>query len=310
MLPEAHTEDAFDEICDDEDALRPGVARLLRRLGVDTADLTRYPTGSLPVYAAGDRVLKLFPQVHRDEYPVEAGVLAAVAGNLPIPTPELYAAGEHDGWGYVLMRRLPGTPLASVWPHLGPGDRDRLADQLGLALGVLHSLPLPDIDGWWPTDWAEFMAGQRAACAPRQRALGLAPALAEEIPDALAALRPPTRDPVLLHTEIMAEHLLVDRDSRGWRFTGLFDFEPAMRGDAEYEFVGVGVFTARGDARFLRRLLCAYGYSDTELNPALSARLLAWSLLHYYSNLPAWLTHLPAMPPTLTAAAADLFPLS
>ncbi|GGK43022.1 phosphotransferase [Pilimelia terevasa] len=310
MLPEAHTEDAYDEICDDEDALRPGVAGLLRRLGVDPGDLTRYPTGSLPVYAAGDRVLKLFPQVHRDEYPVEAGVLAAVEGALPIPTPPLYAAGEHDGWGYVLMGRLTGTPLTDVWPRLDRQGRDRLADQLGLALGVLHSLTLPDITPWWPADWADFVATQRANCAARQRALGLAPALVASIPDALAALRPPTREPVLLHTEVLAEHLLVTPDERGWRLTGLFDFEPAMRGDPEYEFVSLGVFVARGDGRFLGRTLRAYGYTDTELTPMLSDRLLAWALLHYYSNVPAWLAQLAHRPATLAEAATALFPVA
>ena len=46
----------------------------------------------------------------------------------------------------------------------------------------------------------------------------------------------------------MREHLLVSEGPGGaWRLTGLIDFEPAMRGEREYEFVGVGVFVAAGD---------------------------------------------------------------
>lgn len=52
---------------------------------------------------------------------------------------------------------------------------------------------------------------------------------------------PPSGPPVLLHTEIMSEHLLVTQSPGGsWRLSGLLDFEPAMRGEREYEFVGAG----------------------------------------------------------------------
>jgi hygromycin-B 7''-O-kinase len=86
---------------------------------------------------------------------------------------------------------------------------------------------------------------------------------------------------VLLHTEVMREHLLVSEGPGGaWRLTGLIDFEPAMRGEREYEFVGVGVFVAEGDARFLAGTLASYGYDRDQLGPDLRRRLLAWGILH------------------------------
>ena len=63
-LPPARTEEDFDGL--DEPALRLGVRALLRDLGAG-ADPTRFATGSLPVYAAGPGVLKLFPQVHVED---------------------------------------------------------------------------------------------------------------------------------------------------------------------------------------------------------------------------------------------------
>jgi hypothetical protein len=60
--------------------------------------LTRYPAGPRPVYAAGDLVLKLFPPV--TGWPgqrIEARVLAAVAGQLPVPTPRVHASGNTTG---------------------------------------------------------------------------------------------------------------------------------------------------------------------------------------------------------------------
>ncbi len=298
--PEADDEEDFDRIARDEAALGPGVRALCAALGV-RGEPVRYPGGSLPVYAIGDVVLKLFPPVHAEELPVESGVLAAVQGRLPVPTPAVHAAGTFERWGYVLMDRMPGVPLSACWSGLGRAERDSLADQLGEAIAALHAVPVPAIDDWWPEDWPEFVAGQIAGCAGRHRALGLAPEWVAQIPDFLAGIPLGHERPVLLHTEIVAEHLLVTDG----RLTGLIDFEPALRGAPEYDFVGPAVFLADGDARFYSRLLRSYGIGP---DPELRRRLMAWTLLHFYSNLDRYLSRLPApAEPTLPALADRWF---
>jgi hygromycin-B 7''-O-kinase len=302
VWPEAFDEEDYDLVAKDEEALGPGVRALLAELGAD-GSAQRYPTGSLPVYAVGDLVLKLFPPVYADELPVEAGVLAAVQSRLPIPTPRVHRTGEFEGWGYVLMDRLRGRPLTEAWDTLS--DRDRIAGQLGATLAALHAVPPPAIPDWWPQDWDEFVADQRAACAGRHRALGLPDALARQIPAFLDGVDLGTDRPVLLHTEVMRAHLLVD--DRG-DLSGLLDFEPAMRGAAEYEFAAVGAFVSEGDARFLGRTLRAYGLPADRLDTGLRRRMFAWLLLHYYSNLPAYLDRLPApAEPTLESLADTWF---
>ena len=255
VLPPASTEEAFAAIGRDESALRPGLERLCLLLGVSADDLARFPAGSRPVYAAGDLVLKLFPPV--TTWPgnrIEAQLLAAVAAQLPTPTPQVHAAGEHDGWGYVLMSRLPGVPLDTAWDRVSAQDRNRLAAQLGETIAALHQMPLPVIKDWWPADWPSFVSQQQARRVREQRELGLPAVWADQIPEFLAAVTLPAGLPVLLHTEVMREHLLVDQGPAGaWRLSGLIDFEPAMRGEREYEFAAVGIFVAEGDARFLPR---------------------------------------------------------
>ena len=121
MLPVADTEERFAAVRGDEEVLRAGVDRLCGLLGVDTA-MSRVADGSLPVYSVDDLVLKLFPPVFLAEWRVEVAVLRAVSGLLPTPTPRVHAAGQHDGWGYVLMSRLSGLPLESVWDQTTAGE--------------------------------------------------------------------------------------------------------------------------------------------------------------------------------------------
>ena len=117
------------------------------------------------------------------------------------------------------------------------------------------------------------------------------------------AVRRGPPEPGLLHTEILREHLLAARGADGqWSLTGLWDFEPAMMGDREYEFALAGLSVCAGDPLVLRRLLTAYGYRDDELDGDLQRRLLAYALLHRYSNVPGYLRNLP-LPPVQTLGA-------
>ncbi|WP_308402110.1 aminoglycoside 3'-phosphotransferase/choline kinase family protein [Streptomyces sp. RKAG293] len=248
-------------------------------------------------------MLKLYPTVSAEDGRTEARVLEHVQGKLPIVTPEVHADGEYEnGWRYILMTQFPGQGLAGTWPHVPDADRDRLASEVGAALAALHALdtePMREVLG--PPDWSAFLAGQRATTVARQRARKLPELWVEQIPEFLASV-PLAGEPerVLLHTEIMREHLLVDPGR--WTLSGLFDFEPAMLGDRAYEFVAVGLFVSRGDPRLFGRVVAAYGrtFSPREL--------MAHTLLHVYSNLPWYFRELPAPPEdTLDSLAETWF---
>ncbi|MBB5925767.1 aminoglycoside phosphotransferase family protein [Streptomyces echinatus] len=288
MLPAVETDEEWDAIVRDETVMRPGVEDLCARLGLDGAPLTRFPEGSQPVYAVGDEhVLKLFPAAAAGDGVAEGRVLAHLQGRLPVPTPRVRDFGEYEnGWRYVLMSRLRGENLAHAWDRLPRPGHERLLTGIGETLAVLHSLdPEPLRDVLRPGDWGTFLDRQAAGAVARQRAHGLPEAWLEQIPDFLASVplpRGPHRS--LLHTEVMRQHFLVDPD--GPRLSGFFDFEPAMIGDPAYDFVGVGLFVTRGRPGPLARLTRAYGRA---FEPSL---LLAYTLLHVYSNLPWYLEEL------------------
>ncbi|MFJ9814519.1 aminoglycoside phosphotransferase family protein [Streptomyces sp. NPDC101151] len=288
MLPLVETDEERDAVVPDETVMRPGAEDLCARLGLAGAPLTRFPDGSQPVYAVGDEhVLKLFPKAAAADGIAEGRVLAHLQGRLPVPTPQVHDFGAYEnGWRYVLMSRLHGENLAHTWARVPRSHQERLVTEIGETLAELHSLgpdPLADVLG--PGDWGAFVDRRSAGAVAQQRARGLPAAWLEQIPDFLASValpRAPHRS--LLHTEVMRQHFLVDPDGR--HLTGLFDFEPAMIGDRAYDFVGVGLFVTRGDPHLLARLAGAYG---RVFEPA---ELLAYTLLHVYSDLPWYMREL------------------
>lgn len=310
-LPTADTAQGWSALIADDAQLAGGVQAILRRHGLVASTVARYDSGSLPVYAVGERhVLKLYPPHETEHADVEARVLAHVHGAVPLPTPEVLATGTQDGWHWLLMSQLRGRRLVDAWPELQPNERDRAADDLGHALAALHRLDTAPLAGL-PPRWDEFALAQRASAVERQRARGLAEPWLAQIDRFLDRWMPPaTATSSLLHTEVMREHLVVDQGPDGWRLNGLFDFEPAMLGDPLYEFASVGLFVACGDSRVLRRTLCAYGFAAAALDDALSCRFMAHALLHRYSNLRWYLDRLPASgATTLEQLATRWWPL-
>jgi hygromycin-B 7''-O-kinase len=310
-FPQATNERGWSALCKDDAALAPGVAAQCARHGLAGQTVQRYDSGSLPVYAIGDaQVLKLFPPTEGDHAAIEARTMRALEGALPIPTPRLLGRETVDGWHCLLMTQLRGRRLVDGWPALSPAERDRFADELGAGIAALHAIDTTALADFTP-HWHEFLPAQRASAVARQRERRLEAHWLEQLPEFLDRWMPPAGERrALLHTELMREHLMVAKDGEGWQLSGLFDFEPAMLGAPEYDFASLGLFVACGDGRFLRRTLRAYGYRDNQLDAGLQNRLMAYAILHRYSNLPWYLERLPARgATTLEQLAARWWPL-
>jgi hygromycin-B 7''-O-kinase len=275
------------------------VREVCARHGLPQDPLHQFPNGSSIVYAAGDRyVVKLYPPVFADEFRTETGVLGAIAGSLSTPTPEVVAVGTLDEWSYLVMTRMEGEELKSCWGEIPQESRIELARQLGLLVRGLHAIPLYSIP--LPDDWAEFVSRQIEECVSRHTRLGLESWMVDLIPPFLASLDPALRAPtprVLLHTEVMVDHLFAHRSHEksleGWRLSGLIDFEPAMIGHPEYEFAAVGLFVAGGDPLVFNAFLDGYGYARSERGRGLAERVMAYTLMHRYSNLIWYLRFMP-----------------
>ena len=169
MLPAVRTDEEWQAVVFDEKTVRPAAEDLAARLGLAGAALRRYPGGSRPVYAVGDRrVLKLYPTVSAPDSVTEARVLDhAFAGRLNELRTKLEAAIELDnvvGFKLALAElraraRSIGRPVTADPPMAS----DLIVPPRGAAIDVARRLlacKAPPVQSW---AWFE---DQQSALAP------------------------------------------------------------------------------------------------------------------------------------------------
>lgn len=265
---------SFETLMDD-----PGLkAQALQALSAFTGlDLQAPRDGSAIVGLAADRVVKVMAPHDVHHHHVEVAALTALHDRLPVPTPKLLSVIDWEGWSGVVMERLAGVPLDTVWATLPRQEQLSIASQLGEMLAALHGLQAPpEIPR---VDWAAWCADRIPAVEDVQRAKKTPEALLSGLRTFLERTDTTPGDVGWLHTEIMPAHLLVSETDSGWRITGLFDFEPSWVGPVDYEYAAVGVFFGAGDAEVFGAVQRAAGRS---IEPQ---RLFAMAAVHRYANL-------------------------
>jgi hypothetical protein len=189
------------------------------------------------------------------------------------------ADGLYQGWPWVLMSELPGTPLSAAWSGLGQARRRAALRDLGALAAQVHALPVGEMAALAPA-WPDFIAVQRERCAQRQRRVKLPPHLLAQL-DAFLAGPLPEGPPVLLTGEYTPFNLM--SDGRG-RLSAMFDFGDGLVGPREYDWLGPLCFLAAGDAGHIDAFFEGYG---AEADAAMRLKLLRLLLLHRYSAPPA-----------------------
>ena len=237
-------------------------------------------------------VVKFFAPLFAAGFAAEVAALKFLA---PVATlsPRLIEAGSIDGWNYVLMTQLRGCSLKQSWPGLSAQEQRLACFNVGSALRTIHALP---VDGQKVTasGWSDFLGVQLRGCVERQERLGLDAAIVRQIDSFLARVDLHERDrQVFLHTEVMRDHVFFERSARSLAFSGFIDFEPSMIGCAEYDFAAVGIFLSCGDAHALRAFFAGYGSLPAVNSREFRRRIMAYTLLHKYSNLCWYLEFMP-----------------
>src|SRR5690606_6529527 len=188
----------------------------------------------------------------------ELAALRRLAGKTPFAVPEIKAAGEFGSWFYVIMTRVPGVQLASLWREADDAKKQILLSNLGVAFKALHGVTVVTAEE--TATWRAFMTQQVSNCVEHHRSMKLPEELVAQIPDYIAPVLPviEAAPVVFLHTEMMLEHIFFDPDNL--TVSGLIDFEPSTIGAVEYDFTGVPIFITQGHSKLLRAFLEGYSY--------------------------------------------------
>jgi len=261
---------------------------ILSRHQLPEEPLTFFSESTNIVFAYGDhKVIKIYPPFHLEQFKAELLVLKHLEGKLLVKTPAVEYDGTIGDWPYIIMTKLEGTMLETLWEKLDHSNKIIIIRELGALIQSVHSLPT---DGLESTDchWDKFITNQMQHCVMHHRAAKLADSLLDQIPqylESFSSTLPKIIRPVLLTGEYTPMNFLVKNIGGVWHIDGLIDFGDSMLGLPEYDLLGPGAFLIQGDKELLKEFLISYGYSPNELTPRLSHKLTALMLLHKYSNL-------------------------
>jgi hygromycin-B 7''-O-kinase len=275
--------------------------------------LEGFSEGTNVVFAAGPHVLKLYPPHYAVLAAAERAVAERLAGALPVETPRVEAAGEVEGWPYLVESRLRGRTLGWLWPTLDAATQARLAAEVGTLLADVHRVPTAGLDAL-DADWPGTVRDRTARCVGRHRQQGAHERWLAQIPaflDAAGPLYPPDFPPALVTGDAHGGHLMVEERTGTWRLSGLFDFDDAQVGHGEYDLAAAGLIIFAGRSDLLRIFLRAYGYAEGAVDEALGRRLLAYTLLHRYRPMAWWMAaFVPGSPNTLDELARAVYTLA
>jgi len=242
--------------------------------------------GTNIVFAHGkNRIIKIFPPVHKDHFTHEVLVMHQLYNKLSVNTPKIEFEGEIEGWPFIIMSRLDGTLLEGLWEKIDHNNKMVLIREVGSLIREVHSLPtngLEVID----CHWEQFISKQKLQCLEHHRSMQLPEKLLQQIPKYLESMDlPKIKNPVILTGEYTPMNLLVSETSGIWYISGMIDFGDSVLGMPEYDLLGPGAFLIQGDKQLLKEFLKSYGYSTESMTPTLSRQFTILMLLHRYSNL-------------------------
>jgi hygromycin-B 7''-O-kinase len=284
LLPGITTLDEYRPIYREVDTWLPALREICRRHGLDASTLDFAPPGSNVVFwVERDRLIKLFPPIFAADCAREQLALAALADQVSFDVPRIHAAGELEGWPYLVLSRLEGAALDEIWGDLDPSGRLRIAEGLGGMMAELHRTPAVGLQALGP-DWVAFIRGQAQSLLETQRAAGVSVEWLGDLAEFYAGLPPlvePGFQPVLINADLNPEHIFCRQDAAGWEVSGIIDFGDAMLGHPYYEFVCPGLILA-GEPALGRAMLLAYGLPPTALDAELARLLTAHILLHRF----------------------------
>jgi hygromycin-B 7''-O-kinase len=253
--------------------------------GIRVNKVIRSEQGESVVLFGDDRyILKIYRPGKRG-FERESFALERLAGELTVPIPDILAAGELDGYHYLITTAIAGRIITRPeWLALGPDVQIHLVSQLANFLRELHAIPIDAME----FDWAGFVANNAAAAVERQRRERGNPEWIESLPAFIERNLPlvQTAPPhVFLHGDVHFGNLRFNEKNGRLKISGVFDFADSLLGSREYDFIAPGVLMFQGQGDLQREFFRRYGYPDADINEEMRRRMMMLTILYEFSSL-------------------------
>lgn len=281
LLPKISSAEEYQKLFPDNSIWEAGVRAVADRHGIK-GDLVRGVRGSHIVYRCGDVWIKMMTPIFAHDMAFEIEGLRAVQGRLSVSVPEILFEGELEGWKYLVTSEVSGQRIGDVWPGLSLVQRVSLAETIG---NITMELQQCDMTAGVRArgDWNQFIDARFSGLMKHHREKKLSePWLKglETFMSGFSVSEFKTDEPVFLHADLTADHFLVEQMGIFPIVTGVIDFADCCVGHPEYDLPASGVFIFREEAEALRAYVESLGFFDMS-----SEKLMAWTILHKYSNL-------------------------
>ncbi len=293
MLPKATTSEQFSSIDLQSSLFQEAAKAICIRKGILSVSVRSAMSGSLPVVFVNELIVfKFFPPIYSDGFETEVKALQLLAGAEAF-APKFLDMGSIDNWNYVEMSQLQGSNLKDLWAQISIEDQITASRIVGSKLRKIHLLEIKK--GWGDHKaWNNFLTVQKQECLLRHTKSKLREDFLKQIPEFLARVNLPMPQQIsFLHTEVMKDHVFFKKEMGVLKFKGFIDFEPSMSGDPEYDFASVGIFLSSGNKSVLRAFFEGYEYLSIAALSDFRKRIMAYTLLHRYSNLNWYLQFMP-----------------
>lgn len=162
-----------------------------------------------------------------------------------LPVPKLIAldtSQEILPYSYMILSRIAGQTMHSVWPELPVSQQQSFIDEAAHLLSRMHEIQLPAFGnvpgtGTVYAQWADYVSATlEAHIWKAQACCVMDDKTADHIRGRAADLLPVLEMgdyPALVHADFHLGNLLTD----GHRITGIIDFEWAIAGDPEWDLI-------------------------------------------------------------------------
>ena len=278
--------------------LKPIIQVILEKENISSYETQLFENGSSIVIDIGNNsILKIFPLFFKKDFEAELNGLKILNLHNINFIPKIHRYGEVENYNYIIVSKINGVTLHSVWHNIEFENKISIMNDVGLFLKSMHSIPLDNISKK-KQDWNLFLENQINNCTNYHAKKGVSTILLSQIDKFISQnlqSYEAENSICFLSGDVHYWNILVEEKKGRSQISGFIDYGDSFFGMPEYDFLAPGHFMANGGddglkdkthtAKLLKPMFLSYGYSEHELNEKLSHRLFAFHLIHRFSDL-------------------------